>query len=120
MPVRFPSEISNGGFIEHAVNRREIRGHMVLESIFTDVAQKSLHSRNFYYSRAPKRFQRIIRKLACAYVATNSSGAVVRGKARVTHRPGLNASHAGSEGIVLADGACDDLLIVHLAVPEER
>src|ERR1700674_2405406 len=92
---------------------------MVLESVFTDVTQKSLHLRDLDYPGAPKGFQGIVRERTHADVATNSSRPVIRGKARIAHRAGFNVPHAGAEGIFLANGACNDLLIVHLDITEE-
>src|ERR1700722_2491703 len=119
VPVCIPAEISTARLMNYSTNSGEIRGDMVLESVFANVVKKLLHSRNLDDPGAAKSFQRIIRERSPADVSTNSSRLVIRREACIAHRAGFNAAHAGTEGIVLANGTGDDLLIVHLDVTEE-
>src|SRR5277367_2141960 len=114
MPVGIPPKVAGRSFVNYSAHGGKISGDVVFESVFANVTKELLHPRNLDNSRAAKRFQRIVREVTGADVAADSAGAVVGGKARVTHRAGLNAAHASPESIVLSDGAGNDFLEVHL------
>lgn len=105
--------------MEHSGNGGEIRSDVVLETVFTNVTEKFLHLRDLDYPGAPKGFQGIVSERTRADVTTNSPQPVIGGKARIAHQAGFNAPHAGAEGIILANRARNDLLIVHLDITEE-
>src|SRR5438309_11192990 len=98
---------------------REIRCHVVLESVLTDVMQQGLEFGNPYYPNPPKGIERVIGELTLTDVAADGSGPVIGGEAGETHSTRLDPSHDSPEGIVLTNRAGDDLLEVHADVLEE-
>src|SRR5277367_5293802 len=91
MPMRLPTKIASGSLVHRGGDGGEIRGDMVLEAVFADVAQKLLHVRNLNHAGAAKRFQGIISERAPADVAADFPREVIGGKAREAHGAGFDA-----------------------------
>src|ERR1700757_3008544 len=91
----------------------------MLESTLADEAEEFLQPGNSDDARAAKSFQRIVGEFAFADVAADLAVEVVGGEAEVAHGSGFHSSDASAEGVFLADGSGDDLLVVHLDVGEE-
>src|ERR1700730_7748441 len=87
---------------------------MMLESIFTDIAQQLLHLRNFDHPSTAKRLQRIVGKSAASYVSANLPRRIVRRKASKAHCAGLHLADTGTKSIFLANGAGDNRLVIHV------
>src|SRR6185312_8725271 len=117
--VHFPAEVADGGFVHRVCGLGEVGGDMMLESSFADVAQKLLHFGNADDAGSAEGFERVLGKLAFPDVAANFSGELVGGEAAVGHGSGFDATDDGAVGVLFADGAGDDLLVVHDYVGEE-
>src|SRR6185437_14035847 len=92
---------------------------MVLEAFSANVLQQLLQFRNLRHAGATEGFKWIVGEAPRPRVAADNSAPVVSGVARKAHRAGLHPAHAGTEGVRLADGAGDDLLVVHAYIFEE-
>src|ERR1035441_1527314 len=86
---------------------------MMLEAFAADEAQQLLQVGNLGNARAAEGLERIVGEAARACKAADDAVVVVGGIASITHYAGLDAAHAGSEGVLNAHGAGDDRLIVH-------
>src|SRR2546423_9827270 len=84
-----------------------------------DIPQQFLHLWNFHHARSPERHQRIVGESPLAYIATHAADRVLGRKSRETHRARLDQADARTVGIILAHGARDYFLIIHLDRPEE-
>src|SRR5580704_2229269 len=119
MVVDVPAEIAGGGFVDGMRYRGEICGYVMFEAVFADVAEQFLEMRDFYYAGAAESFEGIVSELALANISGDFACEVVGGETRETHRAALDAPYAGTESVVLADGAGDDFLKVHADVLEK-
>src|ERR1700733_218250 len=97
----------------------EVGCDMVLEALAADVLEQLLQLGNLCHARATESGERIVSELARATVAANDAVAVIGGVPGIAHSSALDAAYAGTEGIVFADRAGDDLLEVHLDIFEE-
>src|SRR5580704_1167495 len=92
---------------------------MVLKASLTNEVQQSLHVLDFNYTGAAEGVQRIVGESALAHVSPHLAGSIVGGEAGEAHLFRLDQTDAGSEGVLLAHGAGNDLLKVHLYRAEE-
>src|SRR3954468_13297922 len=77
VPQRVPSHIPSGGFVDSSSNRRQVRGNVVLKTVFANVMQKLLHLRNLDHASAAERIEWIIREATFANVAAHSACSVI-------------------------------------------
>src|SRR4051794_6914343 len=92
---------------------------MMLEASLADVSEQVLQLWYLDDARAAEGLQGIVGEVALADVAPHLAFAVISGEARIAHRRSLHTADAGAEGVLLTDGAGDDLLEVHADVLEE-
>src|SRR5258706_5621456 len=113
MQVHLPTEIAADSFVGRARDRGKVCRHVVLKTVFADVAKKTLKLRNFDDARTAKGVERIVSECAFADISTHDSSRVVGGEARKTHSARLHAPDTGSESVFLPDRPGDDLLEIH-------
>ena len=92
MPVCIPNHVARRDFVHDPGDGREVRGDVMLEAIFADVALQLLRLRNFHRAGPTESFQRIICESAFTNVAANDAVLVFSGKERETHRCGVAAA----------------------------
>ena len=71
--VHLPIEVARSGFVNDWRHAGEVRGNVVFESIFADVAQQLLQCWDLHNPSAAKSFERIIGEAAAAGVAADCS-----------------------------------------------
>src|SRR5437879_3878013 len=92
---------------------------MVLEPLLTNEMQQPLQVRDFDYSRAAKRIQRVVGESSFAHVSAHLARGIVGREAGEAHFLWLDATDAGSRCVLLAPGSRNDLLKIHLHRAEE-
>src|SRR5690348_910930 len=82
VPVRFPTQITGGRFVDRSRYGREVRRDVVLETIFTDVVKQFLHPGNFNHACAAESVERIVGEAPFADVSSHLARSIVGGKTR--------------------------------------
>src|SRR5690242_6703876 len=101
MPVHIPAEIAAGSFVNGSRAGGEIGGSVMLESVFTDIPEKTLHVRDFDDSGAADGLERIVGESALADIAAHFAIEVVGRETRVRHGSGFHPANAGAERVQL-------------------
>src|ERR1035437_8690499 len=114
VPMHGPVEVLTGCFVDRRRGGREVRRDVVLEAVFADVAKQRLHVRDLHHAGPAEGVQRVVGERALADVAANYAGEIVSREARKAHGAGLHRAVERAVGVLLANGARDDELIVHL------
>ena len=112
--MHLPAEVVGGGFIDGAGDCGEVGSNVMLEAVLADVAEELLHVGDFDDTCAAEGVERVVGEGAFAYVAGDLAGEVVGREAGEAHRAGLNRAVEGAVRVLLAHGARDDELVVHL------
>ena len=114
VPVHLPAEVLAGGLVDGGGGVGEVGGDVVLEAVFADVAEEVLHVGDLDDAGAAEGVEGIVGEGALADVAADLAGEVVGGEAGEAHGAGFDGAVERAVGVLLADGAGDDLLEVHL------
>src|SRR5271165_5064988 len=77
VPVHLPSQITHRSFMHRGSGGREIRGHVMFESVLADVMQQLLQLRNLHHTHTAKRIQRIVGERTFSDISAHHSGGVV-------------------------------------------
>src|SRR5215470_11308116 len=92
---------------------------MVFPSILADEPKQLLKLRHFDDAVATKCVQPILGEAPLSHVGNDSASQIVSGNSTVGERTGGDSSDNGPECILLADGAGDDLLVIHFLLGKE-
>src|SRR3984885_6333889 len=92
---------------------------MMLEPLLADVAQQLLQLGDVGHASAAEGFERITGELAFSDITADAAMEIVGGEAREAHCAGLDAAHAGAEGVLLPYCAGNDRLEIHDHVLEK-
>lgn len=112
--VEFPCHICVEGFCDCVCFLRDIYGDVVLEAHLAYVLHKELEVWDFHYAVAAEGIELVVCELAFAHVSADDAGGVVGGGSAEGRLSGCYRPDDGTISVVLADGAGDNLLVVHL------
>src|SRR5262249_55314925 len=119
MLIHVPLHIRLERIADGVRHGRPRRRDMVLESALADHPKQRLKLRNLDDPVAAERLEHIVGEAPLADVRRNRALEIVGRYAAVAERAGRHAADDRAEGVLFADGAGDDLLIVHPLLDEE-
>ena len=119
MPINFPAHVIVEGFGDCISFLRHTDSDVVFETSLADVLQKGLEVGNFHHAVAAEGIKFVICKFTLANVNADNTSGIIGGGSAESCLAGFYPADDGAEGVFLADGACNNLLVVHLWVLEE-
>src|SRR5579864_502851 len=119
VPVRFPPEVSSGGFMNCSGHAGKVRRNVMFEAVFANVVQQLLHFRNLHNPSPSEGIEWDIGEAAFANVAAHSSRGVISRKPRKAHSLRLDQANDCAVGVLLPDRAGNDFLKIHFEGAKE-
>jgi hypothetical protein len=112
--VDVPGEVVTEGLGDCVGLLAEVDGDVVLEAHSADVLHQVLEVLDFHYGEAAESVELVVSELALADVGGDNTGVIVGGGSAEGSLVRGYPADDGPVGVVFADCAGDDLLIVHL------
>lgn len=118
MVVDAPAEVLAQGFFDGVGDFAEVGGDVMFVAVLTDVGQQLLEIGNLHDAVPAKRGQLVIGEPPLASVGNHAAVAVVGRDAAVGERAGFDSADDCAVGVLFANGAGDNFLVVHLLAAE--
>ena len=119
MAIDFPAHVCAEGLGNCVGFLAQIHGYMMFKAHLADVLHEVLEIRYLHHAVAAERFELVVCEFALACIGTDNAGDIVRGCSAEGCLVGGYLADDGAIGVFLADGAGDNLLIVHPGTFEE-
>ena len=119
MAINVPAEVVGKGILDGGGDQAAVGGHMVFKAVLADIAQEFLQVLYFKDTVSAEGLQLVVRETAFADIGFDLTQLVVGGDAREGEGTRRDLPAKGAVGVVLANGAGDDVLVLHLCAAEE-
>src|ERR1051326_704258 len=120
MMVHLPTQISRQGVFDGVRHRSLGGGDVMLEAVAADELEKLLEFGDLDHAVAAKGIELVFGEATLAYVTLDFAANIIGRNAAVRERPGTDAANNCAVGVLLADSAGDDFLVIHALVCTER
>ena len=119
MAINVPAEVIGKGILDGACDQAAVGGHMMFKAVLADVAQEFLQILDLKDTVSAEGLQLVVRETAFADIGFDLTQLVIGGDAREGEGAGSDLSAKGAVGVVLANSAGDNVLVLHLCTGEE-